>query len=486
MRGLREERAALHSALQRKRHYDEVRHAELDELRALLLRQRGELPAEPLAGGFGAPAEVASAWPTPPPPRTRTIEQIARIEAQMARQWQEAGVPAAPAVDAPQAARSGAQLSIDVAQPEVRAATAVEAWLGHPALTEAAVAFANGRLEAARQALAALQEQTEDAALACVAGRLLLDLLWAQGDMAGFENGAEQWAERWGQAPPVWPVQGEPATDAMPPPLVRHPWSCPHDLTAAALQGWAQQPPDALDWRGLQTLHDEAAAAGLLQALEQWADEPRVLCMAGAQRLQRLLKAATPSGRADVPLLWWRLRLALLRLLDRRAAYELAALDALASVGLPPSPWRAPRARVVEVESLPPAVEEDLPAEQADEQEFPALATAVADWAASQPPADTVGVAIEGVVAGDAGPVLARLDAALLRREGAAETAPLLVIDAQGLQRLDFAAAGALLQWLLAARARGVRVQWHGVAPLIGLLLHAVGIDEVAQVRLRQ
>ena len=490
VRGLREERAALQAALQRRRLHDEVRHAELDELRALLRQQRGEAAAAPPPAAAAAAEAEASAWPTPAAPRTRTIEQIARIEAQMAGQWDVAAPAPAPppAADAP---RPGARLAIDLVHPQPCGAL-LDAWLGHPALTQAAVAFANGRTDEARRALAVLEAQSDDAALACVAGRLRLDLLWAQGDRAGFEAAAAGWGERFGQAPPPWPVASHAGVSSATLPPPRRPWVCPARLGAADLAGWdGGDAPDALDWRALQDL-DAPAAAALLAACERWAGEARVLRMAGADVLLRRLKAATPSGRRDVDPLWWRLRLALLRLLERRAAHDLVALDALASVGLAPMPWRPPRARVVEVDALPPAAAE--PAARggdtrlASESEFPAMPTVLAAWPASQSESGEgrIEVAVDGVLAGDVGALLARLDAELLRDEDGTGPLPLLVLDAQGLQRIDFAAAGALLQWLLAARARGVRVEWRGVAPLIGLLLHAVGIDEVAQVRLRQ
>ncbi|TSE23118.1 STAS domain-containing protein [Tepidimonas aquatica] len=504
VRGLQEERAALQAALQRRRHHDEVRRAELQELRALLRQQRGEAAPAPPRPPRGD-TEQASAWPLPATPRSGTMEQIARIEAHMAQQW--GGVPTAPPHEAAPAtaeraagpAEAGAarvpRLAIDIVHPDPRGAVAMQAWLGHPALTELAVAFANGRFEVVQRGLQTMLQRSDDALLACVAGRLKLDLLWALCDREGYDAWAAQWAQRCGQPVLPWPVQ-VPATPATPGP--QRVWRCPARLRADDVQAWATHAePDGLDWRALETI-DAAAAAVLLPCWQRWADEPRVLTMAGTGVLLRRLKEATPSGRADVEPMWWRLRLAALRLLDRRASYELVALDAYATAGLVLPPWQAPRALVVEVQALPEpaavapvAVAEPVPVpvEAADEHDFPAMATALADWVPSQPasiPTPTT-VALEGVLCGDIGPVLARLDDALLRHEAAAgDTVPLLHIDAQGLRRLDFAAVGALLQWLLAARARGVRTEWHGVAPLVGLLLHTVGIDQVAEVRLRQ
>lgn len=489
VRGLPEERAALEAALRLKRRHDEERHAELDELRALRLRQQGERAGEQ-RGAAPSGQGGDEAWAVPAAPRARTAEQIERIAAQMAEQLTAPAPPDA-AADGGAPRRGRPRLAIDLVHAEPHAAVEPQGWLGHPALTEAAVAYANGRFDAARRSLEALEADARQPALACVAGRLRLDLLWALGDLPGFEAAAADWAERFGRPPPVWPVQhAETAAPARPVP--QRIWRAPARLSASALTGWdGASEPDALDWRGLEAVEDDALAP-LTEALERWAAQPRVLSMAGVEVLLRVLKAATPSGRRDVAVGWWRLRLAALRLLERRAAYELAALDALASVGLAPVPWSVPRARVVEVDELPaeaPSPAAPQGTELAGESQFPAMPTALADWPAEAPAARgaSASVIVEGVLAGDVGSTLARLEEAWLRLQDAdGGGMPLLVIDAQGLQRLDFAAAGALLQWLLAARARGLRVQWHGVAPLIGLLLHAVGIDEVAEVRLRQ
>lgn len=132
----------------------------------------------------------------------------------------------------------------------------------------------------------------------------------------------------------------------------------------------------------------------------------------------------------------------------------------------------------------------------AGESEFPAVPTQMAGWSIQTQGGEAgPAVHLEGVLQGDMAQALQALDAAV---EGVAPRASspgegavsppsrVLVIDARRLQRVDFAAAGALLQWLLAARGRGVRVELDGVNHLLAVLFHVVGIDEVATVRLRQ
>jgi ABC-type transporter Mla MlaB component len=89
---------------------------------------------------------------------------------------------------------------------------------------------------------------------------------------------------------------------------------------------------------------------------------------------------------------------------------------------------------------------------------------------------------LAGVLQGEIGPALSRLQAAL----DAHPAGQVFSIDCLLLRRVDFVAAGSLLQWLLAAISRGVRVELTQVGRLIAAFFHVVGIDEAVTVRLRQ
>ena len=83
---------------------------------------------------------------------------------------------------------------------------------------------------------------------------------------------------------------------------------------------------------------------------------------------------------------------------------------------------------------------------------------------------------------GDCSAALAPLQAASERLA----TGDTLRVDCHALRRLDFAAAGSLLQWLLATQARGIGVELVDVNRLVAGFFHVVGIDEAVMVRLRQ
>lgn len=529
--GLDEERRALKAAILRKRRNDRVRHQELDELRELMrVRPAAGTASEPVASPSSS-SHARSGWHRSGPDKSRTIEQIARIEAQMAQHWMpratdapglRIGAPgdarAGPIVSGHLQARAGApRMSIDlVAHETTPPEAALETWLAHPVLTEAAVRFANGRLDEARRALEALQAQEVRSPLARVAGCMLLDLLWAAGDVEGFDEWAAEWADRFGQPVPRWPVVLPPAAAATPASMPAEPtgapvaWICPPLLDAAAVEAMAQRVDDAdgvvwLDWTDLLSADIEAAER-LATVLAQWAQRPLVMRWRGCAVLRRRLKASTPSGRRENHPVWWRLRLAALHLMGRRDEFDLVALDWCVTYGELPPAWREPVARVEATDAwpeLPPAPAPLAPAQPAAsldevaawpelatsalpaaESEFPAVPTVQASgWSVpTHGPEAAPVLRLEGVLLGDIAAVLAAWDAAL--RD--ADVQRRLVLDARRLQRVDFAAAGALLQWLLAARGRGVWVEFDGVSPLLAVLFHVVGIDEVATVRLRQ
>ncbi|TSE35742.1 STAS domain-containing protein [Tepidimonas charontis] len=530
--GLEEERQALQAALQRKRRNDRVRVQELEALRALM-RARTPSPSatsEPAAASSGSSSGLASAggacsgWNRVSPDKSRTIEQIARIEAQMSQQWLSRtardeplriGAPTPLPIGSAAPAGAADGLRIDVVGPDPALAHAErDALLWHPALTEAAVRFANGRLEAARQALEALLAQEVDTPLAQVAGTLLLDWYWSNGDVEGFEEWAAEWADRFGRPVPRWPLASSAAAQATKAAAaVAQPgdvWVCPPLLDLAAVQALAARarasaPPRWMDWTDW-LVADAPAARGLLALFEDWAQRPLTLHWRGSAVLRRRLKASTPSGRRDTAPVWWQLRLAALRLLGRRDEFDLVALDYCVTYGDAAPVWREPVARVEGVEDWPAVLSpvadahavaatpsadapgtDDVTTVALGETAFPALSTHPTGWSVQTLlPAAATAVRLEGVIQGDIRALLASFDAALADGAATEAAARLLRIDAQRLQRLDFAAAGALLQWLLAARGRGVRVELEGVGPLLAVLLHVVGIDEVATVRLRQ
>ena len=89
-----------------------------------------------------------------------------------------------------------------------------------------------------------------------------------------------------------------------------------------------------------------------------------------------------------------------------------------------------------------------------------------------------VKVELSGSIAGDVSATLERLD---LKFKGA----DVLSISCSKLVRVDFAAAGTMLNWVSSHCAQGRQVQFTDVHRLISAFFNVIGIDELARVSVR-
>lgn len=543
-------RQSLKAAVARKRRNDRVRQQELNLLREAM-RARWLAEDRSASAAHSSNLSQLSVLPSVFDPqadeaagKSRTIEQIARIEAQMSRH--EGAVKTTRIAAAPTAHGSGLDLTrathlrahpdtrtplpIDVVTTEPHAGgNELQAALSHPDLTQAAQGFAQGQDEHVQSILRALLVQEVDSLVARVAALALLDLFHARNQFEAFEEFAAEFAERFEVPVPCWPSAGPQSAQAAPQPSsassamgqAQEPasaWRCPLflDLKAVreleqvtAAQGGAIQ---WLDWTGLLSA-DQAAAQALLEVVQGWMRRPLELRFVGSAVLRRRLKASTPSGRSETDPLWWLLRLDLLCTLQRRDEYDLVALDYCVSYGVPPPPWQPPLCRCAAAEQMPPetgnasaARSASMPAQRAAQfdatvpgLQWPVVPATVADpasalradWPGPQCEPQPQWPRLSGSWRGELAPALraeldAALEAALPSAHGATESELVFVLDCHALLRLDLAAASGLMQWLLAARQRGVALQLEGLSRLLALYLHILGFDEVAQLRLRQ
>ena len=82
---------------------------------------------------------------------------------------------------------------------------------------------------------------------------------------------------------------------------------------------------------------------------------------------------------------------------------------------------------------------------------------------------------LRGQVTGDASQALAVF-------EGQAHVKGRIVVDCYGLLRVDFPAAGSILNWVAARQAAGCSVQFRDVHRLVAAFFNVIGINEHAQV----
>ena len=523
----------LKEMIERKRRNDFVRRREFDQLRKLRRREvlQGNRTEDPVGRASFFQSSLTS-----PDDRAVTIKKIDEIEAQMSMQWwrgkqggdtaplvptlpaglsprntgmaalSTAFAPTAPASMPlslePQAAAEplfandsmviagfGGATSPMLAPAEVEAhadasalaspaarsvvAAEMEEFVHEPDLEEAAILFANADYAGASACLldVVAQHRNSQGESPLEIWMTLFDLYRATGQQEGFDTLAIEFAACFGRSAPLWfsiPEQlglasSTPAAEAA---AVRRDfsWNAPSTIgvqSVAALQASLARAasPWMLVWSRL-TVIEEAALPALAQEFNRWADQQVQLVFVGAERLQALLQAHTQSGDRGGSPEWWRLRMALLRCMGLGDEFELVALDYCVTYEVSPPAWQVPRCGYLD------AAEGD---------------GVSADLLAAHPPAApdaapapaTVG--LSGHIEGDA-------DAFLQNLESLAKPGQPLVVPCDRLIRIDFSAAGSVLNWAAAQQAQKREVHFQNLHRVVAVFFNVVGINEHAWV----
>jgi hypothetical protein len=525
------DKKALKAMIERKRQNDFVRKREFDQLRKLRDRDPSAMASLERQSFFqnSLPSDLGG--------RAITLKKIDEIEAQMSRQWwknkQGEGAPvegasqsaavtvaslpdtghsvatpsdsdlSAPfAVTVPVSVRPDdradfgdefipTQMAADMASvpgmeqpfnPDSRGDGAAafsasglfeledDAAQNDPELEEGAIRFANSDDAGAEKGLlAALRAHVVATPLTYAWAGALLDLYRATHNRPGFEAAFYEFAVQLDGARPVWFALGDPALTESAQGLATGSkiWECPAHLTAQDMDGLRRamelRPmPWYLGWSELEQIGLDAV--NLLDAVfGSLCMEAVTVRFDGEDRLVRALRALTPSGKREVPKSCWQLRLNALRCMDLQDDFELAALDFCVTYGVAPPSWVSPRCRFegsngAETQSAPDT-----------EQPF--------DQPSAGDPAPVPTVVLEGQVMGDAVQAFAALHAA-----PAGQTQ---LIACRDLVRVDFAAAGGILNWVVMRSAEGSQVQFLDVNRMVAAFFNVIGINEHAKVTLR-
>ena len=382
----------------------------------------------------------------------------------------------------------GTRLLGDVAEfnVEVMAATRQD-----PEVEEAAIRFANGDVAGAEAVLLDLVAEGGRRREDIDTWLTLFDLYRCAGEPTKFDDAAFDFAALFGRSAPQWALITELASAPAPmqarPTAVRvgqfH-WVCPSSLgtqSIAALKATLERhaPPWRIDWRHLQTI-EPAAVPGLIEVLAHWADTPARLKFHEADRLLQLLAERSPTDDRDADPQWWLARLALLRVLNEMDEFELVALNYCVTYEISPPAWKAPQGSYADMnaegQTLPPS-------------------DAAADPAAAEPPAGRFGATepppggAQGLEDGVAkatfeGEYTGTADAGLMPLN-VHTAATAYEINCRKLLRVDFGAAGDLLNWCMAQQASGREVTFKQVNRLVAAFFSVIGITEAARVMLR-
>jgi ABC-type transporter Mla MlaB component len=372
--------------------------------------------------------------------------------------------------------------------------TAVDvAEVAHDAeLEEASIRFANGDDAGAEAGLLEMLAPGRTRIRNAESWMALFDFYRATAQQEKFEVSAIQFVELFERSAPQWFSMPEMAQQV----AVSDPrtggngpaadWICPSVVgiqTIATLKAALAKAamPWRLDWSNLKTI-DPVAVAPLASIFSNWSTQPVQLRFIGDAQLQRMLQNATPSGERETPQERWQLRMEALRVTHRPDEFELAALDFCVTYELSPPAWANARC---EYKSL------DLDGAAVGGSTF--IGEAYRDSGVSSMSAlegDTqiegmnsqagnlVSVELSGQVHGDAIAVLEQLNAKVMG-------ADIMLISCARLIRVDFSAAGTLLNWVSARQAENRAVQFMEVNRLVAAFFNVIGITEHARVLTR-
>ena len=507
---------ALKEILERKRRNDFVRKLEFDQLRKI--RREANKSSGAAADSLGprnsaAMLEAALAAEGSPSKSAKalhpgtTIDKINEIEQQMSKQWWSGETPAgaAPATaPAPGPTTDPASLNASATAPTPLAAEAevsaplpvanaadlapgafdaqVESgrFIHDTDLEEAAVLFANGDTAGAESSLLALvQERNGDLMGQLTIWLTLFDLYRATGDQTKFDFHAIEFASKYGRSAPVWfsmpdelgAKAKQAAADEGEVRLLN--WQAPPALSTAALVGLQGNikrfpPPWTLNWSRVTEVRDEAVAP-LLTLFRVWAEQADArLVFVGADNLLAVLEQETPVGDKATAEDRWSLRLALLRILGLEQDFENAALDYCITYEVSPPSWVKPKLEMNSDSTRvggPVARDSFLQSEILDKK--PAAAT------------EGPHAVLEGIVEGDASKLLDAFTPLV-------EPGHPFTVRCDRLMRIDFVAAGSVLNWVAECQQKNALVRFGNLHRLNAVFFNLIGINEHSIVTQRE
>ncbi|MEK8049694.1 hypothetical protein AACH10_05560 [Ideonella sp. DXS22W] len=378
--------------------------------------------------------------------------------------------------------RTGVPPRRAVAEPALASKFAVEvSELVHdPELDEAVIAFANADFEHCEHSLTALCRVQGPRRQHAETWHVLFDLYRATGQQAKFEALVPDYVNLFGRSPPQWfslpKLVADAAADERPDTRGVQGdvgWiSPPHldeDGVARLRSATLQLPlPWVLDWQALERV-DIGAAVHLQQLFRQWAPQPLDMRWLGADRLFAALQEAAPTGVRDADPAFWMARLEALRLVNRPDQFDETAIDYCVTYEVSPPSWERARCAVRCVGAGHSTTAPPMSIITEGGSSF--LESRLIDEAHG-----VTTVELSGQLAGDIGSTLQQLD----RRLGAGT---LVTVSCARLIRVDFIAAGDLLNWVLAKQGEQRSVTFAEAHRLVALFFGAMGINEHARVQ---
>ncbi len=352
------------------------------------------------------------------------------------------------------------------------------------ALDEPVIAFAGGDFHACEASLQAMvgpsgaRRDHEETWL------VLFDLYRAIGQQAKFEALTMDYVERFHRSAPQWFSLPKLLAEATSAPKAEDRmgggigWVAPSVLDVDGVNRLdalsMQLPlPWVMDWGHLTSI-DVDAAARLRDLMTRWAAQSIAMRWVAGDNLLNVLQDLAPTGVRDADPVYWMLRLEALRLAHRPDQFDEVAIDYCVTYEVSPPSWENAKCNAhliganVNTRTLSLSVVGDAVTTFQD--------TSMGDEPSS--PIRVTSVELAGQLSGDLAELLNRLaqqvgDARIVR------------ISCALLMRVDFVAAGDLLNWVSQRHAEGREITFVETHRLVALMFGAMGITEQARVQLR-
>jgi hypothetical protein len=353
-----------------------------------------------------------------------------------------------------------------------------------PELDAAVICFANAEFDDCEHTLTSLTKPNGQRASHGETWLVLFDLFRATGQQQKFESLALDYVQRFGSSAPQWyslPRMVADAVAAERPKLPRTRgeigWVCPASLDADGVHKLAstvmQLPlPWVLDWSALKHVEVEAAAE-LTAVYRQWATQVVDMRWLSGERFFDVMGTHAPSGARDADPAYWSARLEALRLANRPDQFDEMAIEYCVTYEVSPPSWESAQATVriggAGLTTQSPSLSQ--------------ISSAPSTTMGSNhhDETDTIEVAeleLSGQLVGDLSATLAKLDDRIAH-------APFVKVSCTRLIRVDFVAAGDLLNWVVTQRNERRQLSFTDAHRLVALFFHAMGISEHSAVRIR-
>ena len=329
-------------------------------------------------------------------------------------------------------------------------------------LENAALLFASGQAQPARDLLEQGVAQDPDTKASPLAWLALFDLLQRANDRAAFDQLALQYVMQFERSPPAWDEDAKAPAATVRAPMAKTPGGyvvLTGKLSAAAApqieafrRGLAKATPGArLDLASVAGF-DDAGARLLADALADARRQRVALTVSKPDKVRAALDILLRRGR-DAGEGAWLLSLELLQFERKQEAFDDRAIEyAIAFEQSPPS-WEPPPAPP----SDEPAVDAAAPAE--DDGSEPRVANATLE-----------SIHLAGVLTGSATQQMAEIAEYAHHHQ-------VVPIDMAAVERVDFVCAGALLNAINRVEGQRKAVQIVGASPIIRALLLLIGIS---------